>query len=169
MHRLAAGWRVTMGTRADFYIGRGDSAQWLGSIGYDGYPGGIDAQILDRRNQGDFEAMVSKYIAGRDDGTPPEAGWPWPWETSHTTDFAYMFEDGSVWVSGFGSEWVRIAEWNEIEAMQQAYEEWEDGGQDGPEPLRPRDLNRKGAEVPDMSDRQQVTFGRRSGLIILEA
>ena len=27
-----------MGTRADFYVGRGDAAEWIGSIAYDGYP-----------------------------------------------------------------------------------------------------------------------------------
>jgi hypothetical protein len=30
-----------MGTRADFYIGRGTEAEWLGSVAWDGYPGGV--------------------------------------------------------------------------------------------------------------------------------
>jgi hypothetical protein len=29
-----------MGTRADFYVGRGETAEWLGSIAWDGNPGG---------------------------------------------------------------------------------------------------------------------------------
>jgi len=30
-----------MGTRADFYVGRGKTAEWLGSIAWDGYPAGL--------------------------------------------------------------------------------------------------------------------------------
>lgn len=30
-----------MGTRADFYVGRGEQAEWLGSIAWDGNPGAI--------------------------------------------------------------------------------------------------------------------------------
>ena len=30
-----------MGTRADFYIGKGTDAEWLGSIAWNGYPDGI--------------------------------------------------------------------------------------------------------------------------------
>jgi hypothetical protein len=29
-----------MGTRADFYVGRGKDAEWLGSVAFDGYPSG---------------------------------------------------------------------------------------------------------------------------------
>ncbi len=31
-----------MGTRADFYTGRGQTAQWLGSIAWGGYPVGTE-------------------------------------------------------------------------------------------------------------------------------
>jgi hypothetical protein len=30
-----------MGTRADFYVGRGPDAEWLGSVAMDGYPSGV--------------------------------------------------------------------------------------------------------------------------------
>lgn len=30
-----------MGTRADFYVGKGPNAEWLGSTAMDGYPEGI--------------------------------------------------------------------------------------------------------------------------------
>ena len=46
-----------MGTRADFYIGRGATAEWIGSIAWDGYPDGIPAPILE----------------ATDDDTPPAA------------------------------------------------------------------------------------------------
>ena len=35
-----------MGTRADFYVGRGESAEWLGSVAWDGNPRGIDDPVL---------------------------------------------------------------------------------------------------------------------------
>jgi hypothetical protein len=35
-----------MGTRADFYVGRGGQAEWLGSIAWDGYPSGIDKWVF---------------------------------------------------------------------------------------------------------------------------
>lgn len=31
-----------MSTRADFYVGRGAEAEWIGSISWDGYPDGVD-------------------------------------------------------------------------------------------------------------------------------
>jgi hypothetical protein len=27
----------------------------------------------------------------REDATVPDKGWPWPWKTSHTTDYSYVF------------------------------------------------------------------------------
>lgn len=48
-----------MGTRADFYVGRGESAEWLGSIAWDGYPSGIDYQ--------DVLRPADEELDGRDD------------------------------------------------------------------------------------------------------
>jgi hypothetical protein len=92
-----------MGTRADFYLGRGKAAQWLGSIGWDGHPESLP--FADVKSKDDFMATV-KGLEARDDFTPFEAGWPWPWEDSRTTDYAYAWDDG-VWVSQFGSPWFR--------------------------------------------------------------
>jgi hypothetical protein len=39
------------------------------------------------------------------DATRPEDGWPWPWEDSRTTDYAYAFDNGKVWASCFGYAW----------------------------------------------------------------
>jgi hypothetical protein len=103
-----------MGTRADFYIGRGKDAKWIGSTGWDGYPHGItpksgkwpDGQSLfESPSEEDFTARLALFFAGRDDVTLPERGWPWPWPNSQTTDYAYAFDGGEVWASCFGGAW----------------------------------------------------------------
>lgn len=95
-----------MGTRADFYVGRGTDAEWLGSIAWDGYPEGIESKILRTRYQKAYREYVQEYIESREDGTLPEMGWPWPWDDSGTTDFAYAFDNGRVYVCCFGSAWT---------------------------------------------------------------
>lgn len=35
-----------MGTRADFYVGRGKDAEWIGSVAFDGYPDGFERDDL---------------------------------------------------------------------------------------------------------------------------
>jgi len=130
-----------MGTRADFYVGTGKDAKWLGSIAFDGYRiekmEALDAcrnadcaacyGIKMATTENDFRQAVATLLDLNDDATKPAQGWPWPWEDSKTTDYAYAFVDGAC----------RVFYWG------------------------------KGAEWPDMSDRQNVTYGRRSGTIIL--
>lgn len=93
-----------MGTRADYYVGRGKQAEWIGSTGWDGYPSGRDNYLLTAITEKDFRESVAKTIAA-ENGSTPETGWPWPWETSHTTDYSYAFDDGKVWCSCYGHEW----------------------------------------------------------------
>jgi len=133
-----------MGTRADFYIGRGESAEWLGSIAWDGYPEGIDAPVTEASTEDGFRNAVLNFAAGRDDYTAPEQGWPWPWDTSHTTDYAYAFDEGKVWASCFGGEWF-----------------------DATRPDDHPESNDNPAVFPDMSARKATTVGRRSGVIVL--
>lgn len=95
-----------MGTRADFYIGRGKDAEYLGSIAFDGYPDGHPKALLACKTASAFRRAVTKILAENDDSSSPTSGWPWPWETSAITDYAYAF-DGSTWVSCFGCKWVR--------------------------------------------------------------
>lgn len=71
-------------------------------------------------------------------------GWPWPWEDSQTTDYAYAFDGGKVWASCFGGPWQIASDWKD----------------DGDEAV-------KVAVFPNMKDRQNVTFGPRSGILIL--
>lgn len=130
-----------MGTRADFYVGTGPDADWLGSIAYDGYridemkeadaDRGDDNRacwtIKSATNETGFRKAVAALLALNDDATLPEQGWPWPWNDSTTTDYAYAFVDGACKAFPWG----------------------------------------KGASWPDMTARQNVTFGQRSGVMIL--
>lgn len=134
-----------MGTRADFYVGRGVEAEWIGSIAWDGYPGGLkDTGIVKATTEAQWRELVAEMLKARDDGTTPDQGWPWPWENSHTTDYAYAFENGRVYGSCFGHKW--------FDARRR---EPEDHGDDKP------------TVFPDMKARQKVTLGKRSGVLII--
>lgn len=137
-----------MGTRADFYVGRGPSAEWLGSIAWDGHPETRLPQ-LDSSSEAAYRASVEAILAKEDHATRPADGWPWPWEDSRMTDYAYAFDAGEVWMSCFGYAWRSGAD---------ALNEREEGEEDEARP---------GASFPNMKDRQNVTFGTRSGILIL--
>jgi hypothetical protein len=129
-----------LGTRADFYIGTGKDAEWLGSLAYDGYR--IDEMDEKDSAKGDdnaacwaiktavtdeaFRAAVSRLLDLNDDATKPEQGWPWPWNDSNTTDYAYAFADGACKTFTDDTVW------------------------------------------PDMSECKNVTYGHRSGLLIFQ-
>ncbi len=135
-----------MGTRADFYVGRGKNAEWLGSIAWDGYPeapGHVsDYHILDCHTEELYRSTVAKMFADLDHGTTADQGWPWPWDDSGTTDFAYAFDDDTVWASWFGGLWYN--------------------------PLTEKFPERHGPKVefPDMASQKHVILGKHSGLII---
>ena len=98
-----------MGTRADFYIGIGPSAEWLGSISYDGDPHRACRRLLRAKSVAGFRRAVEKVLCD-DDRLPtiPSDGWPWPWPDSRTTDFAYAWvKRRGLFVSRFGAPWVR--------------------------------------------------------------
>jgi len=94
-----------MGTRADFYIGRGSDAEWLGSVGRDGYKwDNPDSDLMKAEDADAFRAAVAAIQATRRDFTTPDEGWPWPWKDSRTTDYAYVLHDGKVTAYLFGCE-----------------------------------------------------------------
>lgn len=137
-----------MGTRADFYVGRGEGAEWLGSIAWDGYPNGLDnLGILDATDETQFRTAVAAFIKGREDGTEVDEGWPWPWDTSGTTDYAYAFDGGAVHASSFGGNW--------FDPNSGPDEDGEHITSDAP------------AVFPNMAHRKKVTFGKRSGVIVV--
>lgn len=138
-----------MGTRADFYIGRGPEAEWLASIAWDGYPAGIDAKVLKAKSVKAFKNALEKFFVERDDVTRPKDGWPWPWNDSCTTDYAYAFDEGKgkVYAACFGHKWFCC------------------------NPLRePKDNGSPSKQCifPDMTQVQNTTFGKRSGLLIIQ-
>lgn len=143
-----------MGTRADFYVGRGEKAEWLGSVAYDGNPVNFK-KILETTTESAYRAAVNEELKGRDDATLPEVGWPWPWTTSEISDYAYAFDTDKVWHTtnlrdfGAGKHWMLPGRARD-----------EDGY------LR----DESGLERciwPDMSDVQKVTLGQRSGAMFM--
>ncbi len=135
-----------MGTRADFYVGFGPESEWLGSIAWDGYEWAQnkDSAIASAKTADEFRAAVAAELASRDDATLPEQGWPWPWDDSTTTDYAYCFEDDRVVAFIFGRP-VSAGE--------------EEEGQEFP----------KRSGWKDMSAVKKFTMGKRSGILVFGA
>lgn len=143
-----------MGTRADFYVGRGTEAEWLGSIAWDGYPDGVftgkreDREYLPSSidDEAWWRTAVAEFLSRRDDATLPEQGWPWPWDDSNTTDYAYAFDAGQVW--GHAYSWFVLS----------------DGEPDDDEvPIGVGSPS----TFPNMADRKNVRLDGGSGLIIV--
>src|SRR5580704_13789878 len=130
-----------MGTRADFYIGKNKSAEWLGSIAWDGYE--ISEEIEAAKTEQEYRTAVSKFLASRDDGTLPDQGWPWPWNDSSITDCSYWFFDGKVWeAAGRPDRYIPRGGLPEDEDEHEAFIE-----------------RCEAVEFPDMSSLQNVTLG----------
>lgn len=138
-----------MGTRADFYVGRGEQAEWLGSIAWDGHPESIDAQVLGCSSPEAFRHALADFFSKRDDVTLPADGWPWPWDDSRTTDYAYAFDGDTVWAAIFGRGW-----WKASKEL----------SEDEQEAISAQE---KESNFPNMRARQNVTFGKRSGTIVV--
>lgn len=100
-----------MGTRGDFYLG----SEWLGSVGCDGGPDGLEQYGFDFDVQANlvqaaeevFRERVTAFVAAQN-GIPADRGWPWPWDNSATSDYAYAYFDGAVWSSSFGGRWFKV-------------------------------------------------------------
>lgn len=140
-----------MGTRADFYVGMGPTMVWLASTAWDGYPEGIDdpkatAPLLGATTEEEFRARLEVHLSTRDDVTRPADGWPWPWEDSRTTDYAYAFHEGKVHGFCFGHPF-------DIATREDQKEDHDPPKYDG---------------FPDMSKGANVQLGsKRSGIIVI--
>lgn len=97
-----------MGTKADFYLGRDSEAEWLGSLGWDAYPTGLPSVLRTATDETTYREAVRALLDSRADGFKPQDGWPWPWVSSHGTNYSYAFEEGKVWACTFGSSWWEI-------------------------------------------------------------
>jgi hypothetical protein len=97
--------------KADFYIGLGENARWLGSIGDGGHPAVVTREHdlfnldgnIDDYTEDTFVAMVESIL----DDAPnhvlvarPSVGGTWPWDhnTSAGTAFAYAWNNGCIHV-----------------------------------------------------------------------
>lgn len=141
-----------MGTRADFYIGIGPAAEWLGSISMDGYPDGHPEPLFACLSADAFRADVIEMFKEAGLHTRPEEGWPWPWNDSRTTDYAYAWVEGrGVLLSNFGRAWITL-EQHKVNRSNDDEDE-------------PKMLD---SEVIDMADRKMNRDGvmAKSGLII---
>jgi hypothetical protein len=96
-----------MGTRADFFVGVGPTAEWIGSTSYDGDPRGLGAAPLMAQSELEFRAAVKRMLDNP--GlltTRPEEGWPWPWTDFRTSDYGYAWDPERGAVASSGRAWV---------------------------------------------------------------
>ena len=90
---------------------------------------------------------VEQMFRGRDDVSRPADGWPWPWDDSWTSDYAYTWADGrTVWTVGDHGWTDKEPENDEEYATYRV-----------PAPF----------DLPDMTAQKKVTLGPRSGLIVI--
>lgn len=138
-----------MGTRADFYVGRGETAEWLGSVAWDGDPEGVLAHWSKDENdlpvacsEHEWREAVETWMRKRDDSTFPADGWPWPWDDSSVTDCSYWWDGGVVYGEAGGHYYAASEEY-------------------------PDDPTGDRIAFPNMKDRKAVTMGRRSGIMTI--
>lgn len=149
---------MIMGTRVDFYVGRGHTATWLGSYPFDGNPHGVfgDSPELftEPLTETEWRTWVDRFlIAGGERSTWPNQGWPWPWEDSRLTDYSYAWDEDKIYGCCFAQDWFVV------DPGDQHWGQPEDD--DGPIV--------KNCLFPTMRDENspKATLGPRSGLIVL--
>ncbi len=98
-----------MGTRCDFYLGRGPLAQYLGSIGHDAYVDAMAERFEGIQTQDAFNARLTEVFAEYGE-IKAEHGWPWPWRDSHTTDTVVAFDGGQLWTNHYDGCWAPLAD-----------------------------------------------------------
>lgn len=114
-----------MGTRADFYVGIGENARWIGSVAYDGYADGNPSELSKLKNPTAISFIKAVRKIRRelpkkypDTWCDPSEGWPWPWETSETTDYSYWYWRRQIYVSSYGKGLCPIGEYIKLSNAQ---------------------------------------------------
>lgn len=89
---------------AAFYVGRGENAEWIGTVRGDGIPGGLAAaeaehQPLDATTEDAYRAAVAAFLRVWERWVdhayvPDESD---PNDYSELADLAYTFDNGRVW------------------------------------------------------------------------
>lgn len=98
-----------MASKADFYLGRGLKAKWIGSITYGGYTPSENGRTLiinvcNANTEEKYrEAVLALINYEHSEGFNPENGWPWDYPDSSGTDYSYYFAYHTVKCSCYGS------------------------------------------------------------------
>lgn len=112
-----------MGTRADFYVGKGKKAEYIGSCSMDGEPEFMPAGLMNARTEQEFRAAVANLPEWH---RPWDIafGWPWSWSNSYDTNYTYAFFDGEVFISFYGAEWLKASEhdWKDDDFIDSLYD-----------------------------------------------
>jgi hypothetical protein len=174
-----------MGTRSDYYVGVDpEKMEWLGSNAWDGYVDGV----IDEENVGKegritpafvvdehtWRQEVDHYLSYSTGCTWPEEGWPWPWEDSNTTDYAYTYHEGQILVASFGGKWFTLKQYAQLYDIEEEVEAMELETFDEREAERKRRSGLVAPAAPDavfpnMKDRQNVRMDKGSGLMLIGA
>jgi hypothetical protein len=137
---------TSMPTRADLYAGNGPGAEWLGSYKFDGEPAALDKAILKATSLQGYREAVFAHLNERHDATLPHEPWPWLWEDSSLTEYAYTWSNGALWACGSG-------EWFLVDPTTPSFGEWPEKGFTPVLGGKP--------EWPNMKARKYISRGRR--------
>lgn len=157
-----------MGTRADFYVGRGQDAEYLGSVSWDGYPDGFDTPFYHAVSETQYRAAVVSISEERDDWTDASEGWPWPWNTSRTSDYAYAFDEGKVYAA-WNDYWWELTDSGACDPFNQLEENYDYDSPEYHEAKAELEKTLQRVDYPDMKDRAMSPEEQlnRSGLIVI--
>ncbi|UUV28587.1 hypothetical protein NQK81_27830 [Amycolatopsis roodepoortensis] len=110
-----------MSSNTDFYLGRGEDAEWIGSLHGECYPENFLAVpplrlAVTATTEAIFRAAVADaFVVWEEErlgrAYRREGGWPWPWYSSHNSSWIITFDpgDGAVFATvGGGVRWHRI-------------------------------------------------------------
>ena len=115
-----------MGTKADFYTKDGDVLIWQGSIEWEGAENHIPDSVIQSSCNEEFLINLETYFKKKRDAIPSNKGWPWNWDSSKYTDYAYVMvpERGAVYISRHNSPCYTIYDYrNYMKRRKSAREE----------------------------------------------
>lgn len=93
--------------KADFYVGMGEDADWVGSVSKGGSIWYVPIELLIQVNRVMFEELAIDYIKSCNGIVANHiCQWPWPWNDSKFTPYSYIFspEHEKVYLSIEGED-----------------------------------------------------------------
>lgn len=109
--------KTTIPQRADFYVGRGATAEYLGTLQYEGDPVDVEVWELfqsldeDTYTEQDYRQEVADLLSNRATdtvGQTPVPEWPHPYASSDDTPWTYAFDAGTVYIYRYGVEMAAV-------------------------------------------------------------